>query len=129
MSDVYSSVAENFSLTRGGPFHHLLTLIGYAGSERKQVLHRAVIGTFLCWVRLLVLTFAQGLAVGTKVRIPFLLDHAVHLRFLMALPILILAETPIDRRWNILVREFLKSGLVGKDETASLKGSFNESLV
>jgi hypothetical protein len=122
MSDVDSPIAESFSLTRGGPFHRLLTLLGHAGSERRQVINRALFGTLVCWVPLLILSFVQGLAVGTKVRIPFLLDYAVHLRFLIALPILILAKSPIDRRWCILVLEFLRSGLVGRDETASFEG-------
>jgi len=118
MSEVHSTIAESFSVTRGGPFHRLLALIGPADNERRQVLNRALIGTLFCWFPLLVLTFVQGLAIGSKVKIPFLLDYAVHLRFLIALPILILAESPIDRRWRALAGEFLRSGLVVESERA-----------
>jgi hypothetical protein len=114
-----SPAAENFSLTRGGPFHRLISLIGPAHSERQKVLNRALFALLICWVPLLILSFVQGLAFGGKVAIPFLKDYAVHLRFLVALPILILAETPIDRRWRGLVQEFLKSGLVGQDESSN----------
>ena len=122
MSEVRSPIAESFSLTRGGPFHRLLTLLGRAGAERRAVVNRALVATVLCWVPLLVLTLGEGLAVGTRVTIPFLRDYAVQLRFLIALPILILAESPIDRRWNIIAQEFLKSGLVGDGELAQFEG-------
>lgn len=40
----------------------------------------------------------------------------MNVRFLIAVPILILAESGIDRRWQILVLQFLKSGLVGEND-------------
>jgi len=54
----------------------------------------------------------RGQAYGHEITIPFLRDFAVNVRFLIALPILILAESGIDQRWRILVLQFLKSGLV-----------------
>jgi len=56
--------------------------------------------------------------VGTSVKVPFLLDYAVQVRFLIALPILILAESGIDRRWQIITQQFLHSGLVDEEEIA-----------
>jgi len=117
--DVNSSIAENFSLTRGGPFYRLVSIFGFVKSERYQVVKRALLGIVLCWFPLLVLTVTQGLVVGTKVRVPFLLDYAVHVRFLIALPILVLAESAIDGRWRTIVLEFLRSGLVDQNNTAS----------
>jgi hypothetical protein len=116
MIGVTSPVAHDFSLTRGGPFYRLISLIGPAHSERRRVANRALAGTCLCWLPLLVLSFLQGLGLPGKVSVPFLFDYAVHLRFLIALPILILAESAIDRRWNILAQEFLHSGLVDTQE-------------
>jgi hypothetical protein len=115
MTEVIPSVSENFSLIRGGPFRRVVSLIGPANNARLRVINRALIGVFICWVPLIVPAFSQGLAFGNKVTIPLLKDYAVHLRFLLALPILILAETLIDRRWQSLAQEFLRTGLVGKD--------------
>jgi hypothetical protein len=42
----------------------------------------------------------------------------VHVRFLIALPILVVAESAIDGRWRTIVLEFLRSGLVGRNKTA-----------
>jgi hypothetical protein len=101
MNETFSSVVETFSLTAGGPFHRIISLIGHGNSERQRVINRALFAMLICWVPLLVLAFLQGLALGGRVTVPFLKDYAVQLRFLVALPILILAETPIDRRSEI----------------------------
>jgi len=67
-------------------------------------------------VPLLFFALAQDLAFGDKVAIPFFKDYAAQLRFLVALPILLLAEIPIDHRWQTVAQEFLTSGVVIQDE-------------
>ena len=51
-----------------------------------------------------------------QIEIPFLRDLAVNVRLLIAVPILIVAESQIDRRWRTLVLEFLRSR-IGRRET------------
>jgi hypothetical protein len=121
MSEMNSFIVENFSLTRGGPFHRLLVLLGRAGDERQRVINRALLATLVTWLPLLVLSLVQGLAFGPQVKIPFLGDFAANARFLIALPILILAESRIDHRWRRLVLEFLRTGLVNETELPSFE--------
>ena len=116
MGEVSCPGAENFSLTRGGPFHRLLARLGRAGDERSRVIERAVGGVLLTWLPLLVLSLAEGVAFGSRVDLPFLRDISANVRFLVALPILILAESRIDQRWRQLAREFLRRRLVGLAE-------------
>ncbi|HXJ78745.1 MAG TPA: hypothetical protein VMS64_08710 [Candidatus Methylomirabilis sp.] len=108
--------AESFSLTGGGPFDRLLVRLGQKGGGRDRVIRRAVFAVALTWLPLLTLSLAQGVAFGPRVEIAFLRDIAVNLRFLVALPILILAESRIDRRWRQLVLEFLRTRLVSPAE-------------
>jgi hypothetical protein len=75
----------------------------------------------LTWLPLLLLSAAQGLAYGKHLEIPFVKDFAVNVRFLIALPLLILAEVRIDRRLRITVKHFLKSGLVKESELPSFE--------
>src|SRR5580692_10983812 len=116
MNELSSAVADSFSLTRGGPLHRIQVRFGYAGEERQRVVRRALLAVLLMWLPLLVLSLVQRQAYGTQIKIPFLWDFAVNVRFLIAAPILILAESVIDRRWRTLVLQFLKSGLVGEKE-------------
>src|SRR5271169_2100367 len=102
MSEIKSSVAEDFSITRGGPLHRLLVRLGHAGDERRRVVRRALLAILILWLPMLVLSLVQGQAYGTHVTIPFARDLAVNIRFLIAAPILILAESGIDKKWCIL---------------------------
>jgi hypothetical protein len=122
MDEMRSSLAENFSLTRGGPFYRLQVRLGHREGARERVVLRALVATFITWLPMLIFSLVQGLAFGSQVKVPFLHDFAVNLRFLVALPILILAESRIDWRWRILVLEFLRSGLVKEAELPAFEG-------
>lgn len=112
MAQTRSSIAEDFSITKGGPLHWLLVRLRHAGDDRKLVVRRALAAVVIGWLPLLLLSVLQGLAWSRQIDIPFLRDLAVNVRFLVAVPILIVAESRIDRRWRSLVLEFLRSGLV-----------------
>ena len=127
MNETNSPLAENFSITRGGPLHWLLLLLGQASDERQRVAYRALFVVLLTWFPLLVLSLFEGLAYGPHIKIPFLQDFAVNVRFLIAAPILILAESGIDQRWRILVLQFLRSGLVAEKELSSFEGAIEKT--
>jgi hypothetical protein len=93
-----------------------MTLVFRDAPERERVARRAIAATAIAWLPLLVLSMAQGLAVGHLGGVPFVRDLAVNVRFLVALPIFILAEYKIDRRWHRLVLQFFHSRLVHEDQ-------------
>jgi hypothetical protein len=128
MSEVRSAAADSFSLTRGGPFHRILVRLGHAGDERRRVVNRALLATLVTWLPLLVLSLVQGVAYGSQVKIPFLRDFAVNARFLIALPIMILAESGIDQKWRTLVLEFLRSGLVIERERLAFESVIEKTI-
>src|SRR5580698_2805620 len=104
-----SALAEHFSITRGGLLYRILTTVAPNSEKRRRVGLRAAIGIALTWLPLLILSLAQGRAYGAGLGMPFLHDFAVNVRFLLVLPILILAEASIDRKWRSLVVEFIRS--------------------
>jgi hypothetical protein len=64
------------------------------------------------WIPLLVLSAVEGTAIGHRVRLPFLYDFAAYTRFLVAIPLLILAEGLVERRVAGAATHFVHSGLV-----------------
>jgi len=116
MNELQSRVADDFSITRGGPLHSLLARLGLSGDQRRQVARKVVFAILVTWLPLLVLSLIQGQAYRTQTQIPFLKDLAVNVRFLIAVPILILAEPAIDQKWRILVLEYIRSGLVSQKD-------------
>jgi hypothetical protein len=73
---------------------------------------------------LLVLSLLDGVALGTAVRVPFLFDVDLHLRFLLSLPILIAAELIVHQRTRIVVGQFFAQDLVPD----SLRARFDVAL-
>ena len=83
----------DFSLVLGGPLYQLWRGTRLAG-DTLQLLHRRVIAmVLLAWVPLLLLSIAEGHAWGDRVRLPFLHDVELHVRLLIALPLLIAGRT------------------------------------
>ena len=60
----------------------------------------------------LILSMLGGRAWGGAVRVPFLTDIEVHTRFLLALPLLIVAELVVHQRMRPVARQFLERGLI-----------------
>lgn len=121
MGEIRSSLAENFSLIRGGLLYRLLVRVSRTESERRRVVRDALVATLVTWLPLLVLSLVQGRAFGSQIRMPFLEDIAVNVRFLLGVPILILSESRIDERWRMLVLEFLRTRLIREAELPSFE--------
>ena len=118
-----SAVAEDYPpllLTEGGPGDAVLRRLGLkplGESSRRTAIALALI----TWVPLLVLSLIGGVAVAGP-QIPFLYDLAAHVRFLVALPVLILAEIPIGARLRSAAAHFVTAGLVAEGDRARFVG-------
>jgi len=123
-----SSLAENFSVIRGGPTYQLQVRLGMAGEERLGVALRTLGLVLVCWLPLLILSLTQGLAYSRSLQIPFLRDFAVNVRFLVSLPILVLAELGIDRRLRAIVIHFVDSGLVKAADLPSFEAGLKKVM-
>src|SRR5215510_13028058 len=102
----------DFSLVLGGPLFQLLRRSHLSGDALELVRRRAVIIPLLAWLPLLVLSALEGHALGGTVAVPFLLDVETHIRFLVALPLLIVAELAVHQRMRFVVRQFLERHLI-----------------
>jgi len=80
--------------------------------DRRGVVKRAFLTTLVTWIPLLLLSLLQHRSFDSGIKIPFLSDFAVSIRFLVGLPLLVIAETVIDPRLNHAVKHFVDSGLV-----------------
>lgn len=111
-SESGSELVDRFSLVEGGPIYRFQKAIGMAFPDRAGVVKRALLTVLVTWVPLLILSLIQNRALGHEVKIPFLYDFAASLRFLVGLPLLVIAEAVIDPRLNRTVKHFVESNLV-----------------
>jgi hypothetical protein len=128
MSEMKSSLTENFSIRREGLVRRLLARLFPSGDKWQLAVRAALFAVLVSWLPMLVLSFVQGQAYGTQIAIPFVRDMAVNVRFLIALPILILAGPEIDRRLRVVALQFLKSGLVPERELPSFEDVIGRTL-
>ena len=110
------SAAENFSIVVGGPVYDLLRRFGLVRQSLPNVSRRIVAVVAMTWLPLLVLSLKDGLAFGHHVRIPFLYDLSMYGRFLLGVPLLLLAELVIDPAVRQAVAEFVDARLVQDQE-------------
>jgi hypothetical protein len=105
----------DFSVVLGGPLYQLARRTHLAGDALELLRRRLVVITLLAWVPPLILAGLSGHAAGDAVAVPFLRDIGLHIRFLVALPLLIVAELVIHQRLRPVVRQFLERGLIAQE--------------
>jgi len=77
-----------------------------------MVRQRIVVIALIAWLPLLLMSAFQGQLYGSSVSVPFLLDIEAHIRFLVAMPLLILAELVVHRRMRPLLQQFIERNLI-----------------
>jgi hypothetical protein len=106
---------DDFSLMLGGPLYQLYLRTRLSTPPLGLVRRRVVIISLLCWLPLLLLSLGAGHALG-GVSVPFLPDVEVHIRFLVALPLLIVADLIVNQRMVRIVRQFLARDIVAAED-------------
>src|SRR5438876_2618891 len=103
---------RDFSLVLGGPLFQLLRRAHLSDDALMMVRQRITVIALIAWLPLLVLSALEGRLLGGSAAVPFLLDVEVHIRFLVALPLLIIAELVVHQRMRPLLRQFLERDLI-----------------
>jgi hypothetical protein len=103
---------QDFSLVLGGPLFQLLRRSHLTGDALELARQRIIVISLFVWLPLLALSALQGHLLGGRVAVPFLLDVEVHVKFLLAMPLLIAAELVVHQRMRFVVRQFLERNLI-----------------
>ena len=107
--------AHDFSLVLGGPLFQLLRRAHLEGDHLELLKRRMLAITLLAWLPLLLLANLGSSAENVR-RLSFLRDVEVHVRFLIALPVLIAAELIVHSRLRPVVRRFVERRIVSPQE-------------
>lgn len=103
---------KDFSIVLGGPLYQLLRRVHLSGNSLERVRRRVLFIAGLAWLPLLLLSTLEGHGLRGEVPVPFIFDAEAHIRFLVALPLLIVAELIVHRRTRLVARRFLERGLI-----------------
>ena len=123
-----STERTDFSLVLGGPLFQLFRRAHLTGDAMEMSNRRMILAAGITWVPLLLLSLVSGHALGNSVAIPFLLDVETHVRFLVALPILIAAELIVHRRLMPAVRQFVERRIVSSEELPKFQEAIDSTM-
>ena len=105
-------------LFEGGPPMRLERTLGLVEPDEPRVGRRAFFVVLLGWAPLAVLAVVQVFTSTSQTARSFFSDFAVHARFLIATPALILAEADCIPRLGEIARHFVDAGLVSDSDSA-----------
>ena len=105
----------DFSLVLGGPLYQIFRRTHLTGPALELLRRRIVFFCLLCWVPLAVLSAVEGHLLGGG-KFSFLHDIETHVRFLISLPVLLLAEITVHRRIRSAVKDFIDRHIVSLEE-------------
>jgi hypothetical protein len=114
-----NTIPTHFPLFEDGPFAKVQAAMRLAGTEQRYVRRRLIIAILATWVALAVLAAVQGRAIGPSWRESMLLDVGMYARYLVALPLLILATPGCRRKLHAIVPHFLDAELIKERERES----------
>jgi hypothetical protein len=121
------SATEDFSLILGGPLYQLFLKTRLARPPLELLHRRMLILPALAWLPLLALTLFEGHALG-GVGVPFLHDIETYVRFLVAMPLLILAE-PVVHSWTReIVWQFRERGIVPPESMPRFQAAIDSAM-
>ncbi|MCG3200762.1 MAG: hypothetical protein NFCOHLIN_00624 [Gammaproteobacteria bacterium] len=102
---------EDFSLVLGGPLYQLFRKARLGERVEDHVLRRIVVICGIIWLPLLLLCLVEGTLFG-GVPIPFIGDIETHVRLLLVVPLLLVAELVVHLRMRAVVAQFVERKLV-----------------
>ena len=119
--------SADFSLILGGPLYQLWRRTGLVGDALELLRRRLVSLMLLAWAPLLVLSILEGHAWNGS-GLPFLKDVELQARFLLAMPLLVLAELIVHGRMRPVVRQFLDRGLISDARRADFDAAIGSAM-
>jgi hypothetical protein len=114
--DAAETVATEGVLFEGGPPNRLQAWLGLIRKDRPRLGLRAGLVVVLGWLPLVVLSFTQGNLLHRATPSGFLWDFAAHSRYLVAAPLLVLAEGFCLPALTAVAWQFLATGIVAESD-------------
>lgn len=104
--------STDFSVVLGGPLFQLLRRAHLTGNALELTRRRMLVISLFAWLPLAVLSAINGELFAGTTALSFLRDIEVHVRFLVAVPLLIAAELIVHDRMRSVVNQFLARDLI-----------------
>lgn len=118
----------DFSLVLGGPLFQLYRRARLSGEALELARRRVLVIATVAWLPLLVLSLIGGHALGGSIKVPFLYDIEAHVRFLIALPILVAAELIVHSRIRPTVKRFVEQRIIVPEDMPRFHAAVDSAM-
>ncbi|MFN0051398.1 MAG: hypothetical protein ACKV0T_04360 [Planctomycetales bacterium] len=119
---------NEIELVRRGLTQHLADRLGLAGTTPQQRLRRVLLLIGVTWLPPAIFSWINGQAFGSQVEVPFFHDLEVHVRFLIVVPMLQLADAVVALSLAAQVRHLHGPGVVPESERGGLRAAITEAV-
>jgi hypothetical protein len=116
-----------FDIVLGGPLYQALRRVRLSDDVLGLAHRRIIAAILILWAPLVVLSALQGGLLGQGEH-SFLRDIGFQLRFLLVVPLLILAELIVHLRLRPIVEEFRVRSLVPPNQAARFEAAIDEAM-
>jgi hypothetical protein len=118
----------DFSLVLGGPIFQMLRRSHLSG-DSLELLHRRIVAlVVIAWLPLALLSLVANYFLGGTAKLAFLHDIEVHVRLLMALPVLIAAELIVHLRLRPKVKTFVSRHIVREQDEPKFFAAIDSAM-
>ncbi len=117
----------DFSLVLGGPLYQLYRKTHLSGPILELLVRRILFFSLVTWVPLLLLC-AFGGELTVNGHLGFLRDLETHVRFLVALPVLIVSELIVHGRTRTVVKRFVEGRIVTSEDMPKFHAAIEGAL-
>jgi hypothetical protein len=108
------------ALFEHAPLIRVQRRLGLIKPDNLNIYRRALLFGLIGWVPLILLAIVQSAVLHVDDVTPLLWQVGVHARYLLAVPLLVLAEAACVPRLNAIVRQFFDSGIVNERDRVRL---------
>jgi hypothetical protein len=123
----FQEKVTDFSLVMGGPTFQLFRKAHLIGDHLELLRRRLLVITSIAWLPMLVLDLFTSRS-GSAGQLTFLQDVEVQARFLVSLPILIVAELIIHSRLRLVVQRFTERRIVREEDVPRFEAAIESAV-
>lgn len=114
---------DDLGIFRSGHIHKVMQRTGLGGPRKFELANRFVIVGVIAWLPLLIFSIFGGQAFDGSVTIPFLYDWSAHIRFLIVIPLFLLADVITEPQLIKTILQFQLSKLIANKDQKSFHKS------
>lgn len=118
---------EDFSLVVGGPLYQLYLRTHMAQAPLRLLRRRMIAMAALLWLPMFALSAYEGVA-WSGTALPFLHDISMYASFLVAVPLLVLAEPTVHTGLRTIARNFVDAELVPDQALPDFRASIDRVM-